>query len=74
MMNDLRRKLENTSVLLVVVLSAPLAALLVAVLLIYIYILAVPSDLGQTETLRDLFAMVYVAVYLTICFWAVRGA
>tara|TARA_Y100000588_G_scaffold345799_1_gene393372 strand:+ start:1337 stop:1558 length:222 start_codon:yes stop_codon:yes gene_type:complete len=73
-MNDFRRKLENISVLLVLVLSAPLAALLVAVLLIYFYILAIPGAPGETESLRDLFAMIYVAVYLTICFWAVKGA
>ena len=34
-MNDFRRKLENTSVLLVLVLSAPLAALLVVPGLVY---------------------------------------
>lgn len=72
-MGDLKRVLENTSVLLVLLLSAPLAALLFAVFLIYLYILAVPSAAGGTDELRDLFAMFYVLVYLTICFFAVKG-
>ena len=73
MMGDLRRFLENTSVLLVVILSAPLAALLVAVFLIYFYILFVPGAAGATGELRDLFTMFYVVIYLTICFFVVKG-
>ncbi len=74
MMDDLRRFLENTTILLVVILSAPLAALLVAIFLIYLCILFVPSAAGGTSELRDLFAMFYVAIYLTICFYAVKGS
>ena len=51
-MGDLRRFLENTSVLLVLVLSAPLAAFLAAVFLIYLYILFVPGAAGGTAELR----------------------
>lgn len=73
-MSDLRRKLENVSVLLVIFLSAPLAALLVAVFLVYFFILFTPDAPGATTELRDLFTMVYVIVYLTICFLAVKGS
>jgi hypothetical protein len=72
-MGDLKRVLENTSVVFVLLLSAPLAALLFSVLLIYLYIVAVPSASGGTGELRDLFAMFYVIVYLTICFFAIKG-
>ncbi len=74
MMDDLRRFLENTTILLVVILSAPLAALLVAIFLIYLCILFVPSAAGGTSELRDFFAMIYVVIYLTICFFTVKGS
>lgn len=73
-MGDLKRVLENSSVVLVLLLSAPLAALLVSVLLLYLFIVAVPSAAGGTGELRDLFAMFYAIVYLTICFFAIKGS
>lgn len=72
-MGEFRRRLENASVLLVVLLSAPLAALLAAVLLVYLIILLLPGASGDPAAMRDLFAMVYVVIYLTICFFAVKG-
>lgn len=72
-MRDYRRILENTSVLLVLLLSAPLAAMLIAVLLTYLVVLFMPDGLGKVGEMRDLFAMMYAVIYLTICFFAVKG-
>ena len=33
-----------------------------------------PTVLGETAELRDIFAMIYAFVYLTICFFAVKGS
>jgi hypothetical protein len=71
-MGDLKRALESGAVLFVVILSAPLAALLAAVFLIYFYMIFFPAALGGTGELRDIFAMIYAFVYLTICFFAIR--
>lgn len=73
-MEEFRRALENASILFVVIFSAPLAALLVAVFLLYLYIVFAPSAPGNTAELRDLFAMVYAVLYLTICFFAIKGS
>ncbi|NKB60451.1 MAG: hypothetical protein GKS00_29445 [Alphaproteobacteria bacterium] len=73
-MDEFKRALESGTVLFVVILSAPLAALLIAVLLVYLYMIFFPTTLGETGELRDIFAMVYAVVYLTICFFAVKGA
>ena len=73
-MDEFRRALENGTVLFVMILSAPLAALLAAVFLVYLYMIFSPTTLGETAELRDIFAMVYAFVYLTICFFAVKGS
>lgn len=73
-MDEFRRALENGTVLFVMILSAPLAALLAAVFLVYLYMIFFPTTLGETAELRDIFAMVYAFVYLTICFFAVKGS
>ncbi len=74
MMGDVKRALENGTVLFVVILSAPLAALLASVFLIYLYMIFFPAALGGPAELREIFAMVYAFVYLTICFFAVKGS
>ncbi len=74
MMGDLKRTLENASVLFVVILSAPLAALLIAVFAIYLYLIFFPAAVAGPGELRDIFAMVYATLYLTICFFAVKGS
>ena len=73
-MGDMKRAMENASVLLVVILSAPLAALLAAIFVIYFYMIFFPAALGGPGELRDIFAMIYAVVYLSICFFAVRGS
>ena len=73
-MDEFKRALENGTVLFVMILSAPLAALLAAVFLVYLYMIFFPTALGETAELRDIFAMVYAFVYLTICFFAVKGS
>lgn len=73
-MDEFKRALENGTVLFVMILSAPLAALLAAVFLVYLYMIFFPTTLGETAELRDIFAMVYAFVYLTICFFAVKGS
>lgn len=73
-MDEFKRALESGTILFVMILSAPLAALLGAVFLIYLYIIFAPTTLGETAELRDIFAMVYAFIYLTICFFAVKGS
>jgi len=72
-MRDPRRVLENASVLLVVILSAPLAALLAAVFATYLWLVFFPDAAAAADAPRDLFLASYGFSYLAICAAALRG-
>lgn len=73
-MREFKRALESGAVLFVLIFSAPLAALLASVFLIYLYIIFLPGAVGGIDEMRDIFAMVYAVVYLTISYFAVKGS
>ncbi len=71
-MGELNRALENAAVLLVVILSAPLAALLFAVLATYLILLFNPLLAEDSGTVWACFGVSFAAIYAAICFFAVR--
>ena len=72
MRGGLNRALEHVAVLLVVMLSAPLAALLFAVLATYLILVVYPLPAGEPGMAWATFGVTFALAYLTICFFAVR--